>query len=161
VILAKDGVSVDLPSGWEGRAFVPSVPPPAINFPVLHAASFPLVPDDSSFGGRLAAVMGARDAMFAVVEYDPRLAGDALFRQSRLPISLAGTDLHPMALQVPRPGQGGLQRFFAESERAFCLYVILGSRGGGGARIAEVNRILSSIRVAPLARALPSNDGVW
>jgi len=161
MILAKDGVSVDLPSGWEGRAFVPTVPPPAINFPVLHAASFPLVPDDSSFGGRLAAAMGGRDAMFALVEYDPRLAGDALFREWRLPITLTGAQVHPMALQVPRPGQGGIQRFFAASARAFCLYVILGSRGGAGARIAEVNRILASIRVAPLARTLPSNDGVW
>jgi len=152
MILSKDGISVDLPPGWEGRAFVPSAPPPALNFPVLHAASFAMVPDDSSFAGRLAAAMSRRDAMFSIVEYDPRLARDALFREANLPIVLSPSDVHPTAMQVPRPGQAAAQRFFAASDRAFCLYVIVGD---DRLRFAELDRVLASIRVEPLARALP------
>jgi len=156
MILAKDGISVDLPAGWEGRTFVPAVPPPALNFPVLHAASFAMVPDDSSFAGRLAAAMGPRDAMFSLVEYDPRLAGDALFREGSLPIALSPNEMHSMAMQVPRPGQGAVQRFFAAAGRAFCLYVIAGD---SRARFAELEQILGSIRIEPLARTLPPRDG--
>lgn len=157
MILRKEGISVDLPPGWEGRAFVPDAPPPSLNFPVLHAASFAMVPDDSSFAGRLAAAMSRRDAMFSLVEYDPRLAGDALFRENSLPIVVSPADVHPMAMQVPRRGQGAVQRFFAASKRAFCLYVIVGD---DRARFAQLNHILASLRVEPLARALPpEGDG--
>ncbi|HXY71669.1 MAG TPA: hypothetical protein VEM41_03930 [Actinomycetota bacterium] len=152
MILSKDGISVDLPVGWEGRAFVPSVPPPALNFPVLHASSFAMVPDDSSFAGRLAAAMSERDAMFSLVEYDPRLAGDALFREHRLPMRVSPAEVHPTAMQVPRRGQGGAQRFFAASSRAFCLYVIVGNER---ARFGELDAILASLRIEPIARLLP------
>jgi len=153
--LSKDGLSVDLPAGWEGRAFIPSVPPPALNFPVLHASSFPMVPDDSSFAGRLAAAMGERDAVLSLVEFDPRLSGDALFREHRLPLRVAPAEVHPMAMQVPRSGQGGTQRFFAASGRAFCLYLVVGQLGDARARFSELDVILGSIRVDPLARSLP------
>jgi hypothetical protein len=153
MILSKDGISVDLPAGWEGRAFVPKVPPPALNFPVLHASSFAMVPDDSSFAGRLAAAMGDRDAMFSLVEYDPRLAGDALFREHRLPLRVGPAEVHPMAMQVPRRGRGAAQRFFAATGRAFCLYVIVGD---DRARFAQLDSILGSLRVEPLVRILPA-----
>lgn len=153
MILAKDGISVDLPVGWEGRAFVPSVPPPALNFPVLHASSFAMVPDDSSFAGRLAAAMSERDAMFSLVEYDPRLAGDALFREHGLPVRVAPAEVRPTAMQVPRRGQGGAQRFFAASGRAFCLYVIVGDER---ARFGELDAILGSLRIEPIVRVLPT-----
>ena len=156
MILSKDGISVDLPAGWEGRAFVPAAPPPALNFPILHGASFAMVPDDSSFAGRLTAAMGRRDAMFSIVEYDPRLAGDALFREHGLPLRVSPGDVHPMAMQVPRRGQGGAQRFFSASGRAFCLYVVVAD---DRTRFDELDGILASLRIEPLARSLPPPEG--
>jgi len=150
MILAKDGISVDLPRGWEGRAFVPAVPAPALTFPVLHAATFALPPDDSSFGGGLARAMGAEGTMFSLVEFDPALAGEKLFREDRLPIALRPGELSPSALQVRRRGHAGVQRFFAESGRAFCLYAIVGSRDDRSDRVRRLNGVLATLRIEPL-----------
>ncbi len=149
MILSKQGISVDLPSGWEGRAFLPDVPPPALNYPVLHAASFAMPPDDSSYAGRLANAMGPSGTLFSLVEFDPALAGDALFRQGRLPLSLTLADLSPAALQVRRPGHAGAQRFFAAAGRAFCLYVIVGTGTDAAGRVRSLNAVLASLRIEP------------
>jgi hypothetical protein len=157
MILAKDGISVDLPRGWEGRAFVPAVPAPALTYPVLHAATFALPHDDSSFGGGLARAMGAEATMFSLVEFDPALAGEKLFRGDRLPIVVRPADLSPGALQVRRPGHAGVQRFFAESRRAFCLYAIVGSRDDRSDRVRQLNGVLATLRIEPLHT--PPGDG--
>ena len=151
MILAKDGISVDLPRGWEGRAFVPAAPQPERTYPVLHAATFALPPDDSSFGGGLQRAMGAEGTMFSLVEFDPALAGEKLFREDRLPIVVRPAELNPGALQVPRRGHAGVQRFFAESRRAFCLYAIVGSRDDRPGRVRQLNRVLATLRIEPLA----------
>jgi hypothetical protein len=153
MILSKDGISVDLPRGWEGRAFVPAVPAPELAYPVLHAATFALPSDDSSFGGGLARAMGAEGTMFSLVEFDPALAGEKLFRQDRLPIVLRPAELSPSALQVPRPGHAGVQRFFAEFGRAFCLYAIVGSSRDRSDRVRQLNRVLGTLRIDPLPAA--------
>ena len=150
MILAKDGISVDLPRGWEGRAFVPAASAPTLTYPVLHAATFPLPPDDSSFGGGLARAMGAEATMFSLVEFDPALSREKLFREDRLPIAVRPSELSPTALQVRRPGQAAVQRFFAESARAFCLYVIVGSKDGRTDRVRGLNDVLATLRIDPL-----------
>jgi hypothetical protein len=151
MILTKDGISVDLPRGWEGRAFVPVAPAPALTFPVLHAATFAIPPDDSSYGGGLARAMGTEATMFALVEFDRALAGEKLFREDRLPIAVRPAELSPGALQVRRPGHAAVQRFFAESGRAFCLYAIVGSRHDRAARVRRLNDVLATLRIRPTA----------
>jgi hypothetical protein len=151
MILAKAGISVDLPQGWEGRAFVPAAPEPERTFPVLHAATFAFPPDDSSFAGGLQRAMGAEGTMFSLVEFDPALSTEKLFREDRLPIALRPPELSPGALQVPRPGQAAVQRFFAESERAFCLYAIVASRQDRAGRVRRLNDVLASLRIERLA----------
>ena len=150
MILTKDGISVDLPRGWEGRAFVPVLPEPALTFAVLHAATFAIPPDDSSYGGGLARAMGTEATMFALVEFDPALAGEKLFRDDRLPIAVRPAELSPGALQVPRPGHAAVQRFFAESGRAFCLYAIVGSRDDRAARVRRLKDVVATLRIRPL-----------
>jgi hypothetical protein len=150
MILAKEGISVDLPRGWEGRAFVPALPAPALTYPVLHAATFALPHDDSSFGGGLARAMGAEGTMFSLVEFDPALAGERLFREDTLPIAVRPAELSTRALQVRRPGHSGVQRFFAESRRAFCLYAIVGSRDDRAERVRRLNGVLATLRIEPL-----------
>jgi hypothetical protein len=147
VRLSKQGISVDLPSGWEGRAFVPEAPPPALTFPVLHAANFAMAPDNSSYAGRLAADMDAAGTLFSLVEFDPALAGDALFEEGRLPIALRLDDLNPSALQVRRPGHAGAQRFFAAAGRAFCLYVVVGTGDDAAGNLRALNTVLATLRI--------------
>jgi hypothetical protein len=151
MILAKAGISVDLPQGWEGRAFVPAAPEPEHTYPVLHAATFALPPDDSSFGGGLQRAMGSEGTMFSLVEFDPALSTEKLFREDHLPIALLPSELSPGALQTPRAGHTAAQRFFAESERAFCLYAIVASRQDRPDRVRRLNGVLASLRIEPLA----------
>ena len=42
------GIAIDVPAGWEGRIFVPDVPPPAINLPILHLTNTVLTRERSS-----------------------------------------------------------------------------------------------------------------
>jgi hypothetical protein len=151
MILAKQGISIDLPRGWEGRAFIPALPAAALTFPVLHAATFALPPDDSSFAGRLAEAMGPVGTLLSLVEYDPALARDALFREHHLPISMRLGDLSPAALQVRRAGHAGAQRFFSAAGRAFCLYVIVGSGGDATGSVRRLNEVLATLRIEPNA----------
>ncbi|HEY1329896.1 MAG TPA: hypothetical protein VGH10_00305 [Actinomycetota bacterium] len=145
--LSGHGLSATLPRRWEGRVFVPDLPPPAINLPVLHAASFRLPADEATFGSEAARVMGGRGALMALVEYDPALGGFGLFETAGPPPSLRPSDFDPNALQVRRAGQAGMQRFFTWHGRALCLYVVLGTAAGTVTALAEANTVLTSMDV--------------
>jgi hypothetical protein len=149
VTLSGHGLAADLPARWEGRVFRPDLPPPAMNFPVLHAASFRLPADEASFGSEAARVMGERGVFMALIEYDPTLGGFGLFEPRGLPRTLRLTDFDPHGLQVTRPRQAGFQRFLTSNGRAMCLYVVLGTGHGAQASIREANVVLSSVSIAP------------
>ena len=48
-LLRGHGLSIELPPGWEGRIFVPDLPPPAVNFPTLHATDRGITMSRSTF----------------------------------------------------------------------------------------------------------------
>jgi hypothetical protein len=54
-----------------------------------------------------------------------------------------------LTLQRLIPGQSGVQRFFSERGRAFCLYVVIGSHSSRRALVEEVNRLLATLEVDP------------
>jgi hypothetical protein len=45
------------------------------------------------------------------------------------------------------PGQAGLQRFFSERERAFCLYVVIGAHARRDALVRMASRALEQLRI--------------
>ena len=50
-------------------------------------------------------------------------------------------------LQRTLRGQAGVQRFFHEAGRAFCLYVVLGSFARRQEMVGAVNEVLASLAV--------------
>lgn len=157
------GVEADLPRGWEGRvrrgpqdtgqarAFGGPAeradPPPIEDLATAHLGTFPLPAERGDFGSGAVEGMAAGDAFIALLEYEPASATTALFARSGIPRRLEPANFSPASLQRTLAGQAGSQVFCNEAGRAFCLYVVLGNVARANRTIAEVNRVLPTIRV--------------
>jgi hypothetical protein len=143
------GISIDLPKGWEGRIYRRR---PANAYPILHAGSFALPQGDGDFGGDAIASMSEGDVFLALLEYDGALAGTGLFNEPTLPLPLRRSDLSPAAFPRRISGRVGVQRFFTEHRRPFCLYAVIGSADVVPPRAAvkEANRILRTVSIERL-----------
>jgi hypothetical protein len=136
------GISVDLPSGWEGRIYKRPE-----GDPTLHAGNFPLPVEDGDFGSRALAGMGDRGAFLVVTEYDRELAGRGLFAPAAPAPLPATSELNAWALMRIRKGQFGIQRFMTIGGRPFCVYVVVGSIPGPSRLLAEANNVLRSLSI--------------
>jgi len=167
--LDSNGISTTLPPGWEGRITKRDapVPGPAVGptagqmklgafgasgertFPVAHFANFAMPEDRGDFGSAACAVMGPDNVFVCLFEYGPESVGRALFSPQGLPRDLQPSDFDPRALQRVIPGQAGMQRFFTEGNRAFCLFVVVGSLANAGPLVTAANRVLTATTVHP------------
>ena len=152
-----DGVTIDLPQGWEAQIRraedderAPAAAEGGAAYPrvVLHASNVPLPPERGDFGSNAVEAMGARHVFVSVIEYDRAQAGSALFRREGLPTRLRAADFHPQALQRTLPGQAGSQTFFTQGGRAFCLYVVLGNHRLANVTMPAVNQVLAGVTIA-------------
>lgn len=156
------GITASLPRGWEGRirqlspvspllpkTAAPSRPPSSgeLTEPFVHLANFPLLRNQATFGGAALQGMGPTNAFVALVQYAPSCLGTALFAPRGLPQKLRPTMFDSNALQRTIPGQAGFQAFFTQSNRPFCLYVVLGSLAQARSVVPEVNAVLRGIHV--------------
>ncbi|MCB0995686.1 MAG: hypothetical protein KDB21_11380 [Acidimicrobiales bacterium] len=151
--MAAYGVSIDLPSGWDGEIFLREVDDGPIHREqtasmVLHAANFALPPDRGDFGSGAVNTMGSGGVVVCLVEYDPEAVGTALFDKP-LPRSVIGDDFNPDGLQKPIPGQAGAQAFGSENGRAFCLYAVIGSWLRRNALAPIINQALATLDIGP------------
>jgi hypothetical protein len=147
-IVAAHGLRIALPRRWEARLYRRDrvlEDGESVN-PVLHAANFALPPGRGDFGSGAVEAMRPPNAFLALLEYDPSEAGHTLFAARGVPRP-ALADFAPTALQRKLPGQLGCQRFFTESERAFCLYVVLGSWKHAKQLVDEVCTVLDNLEV--------------
>jgi hypothetical protein len=56
-------------------------------------------------------------------------------------------DFSPNAMQRPLKGQSGAQVFFHAEDRAFVLYVVLGSHASRASRVDAINDVLGGITI--------------
>jgi hypothetical protein len=144
------GLSIEVPRGWEARI----VRRPG-NAPFLHLASFALRSDTGQFGAAVTARMGPDGAFAALVEYvadhDVR-PGAGLFAARWRP-RLGLHEFRHTQLQVMRAGHLGMQRFFTESGRPYCLYAVISPVRRRPAQLAgELSAVLKTLRFEPGAR---------
>jgi hypothetical protein len=118
---------------------------------VLHVATIPLPSNVADYASGAVEDLGPSDSIVVLKEFAPANAGEALFGAVGLPRSIDPDDFGPNALQRRIAGQGGYQYFFHEGERAFCLYVILGSFANRYQVVPNVDRVLASITIGPSA----------
>jgi hypothetical protein len=168
------GLAVSTPAGWEGRIFrrptsdevrgsatdgsVAGAPAPTgeVVSPVLHVATVPLAADVADYASDAVDQLGPTDAIVVLKEFDPSETKYALFTPVGLPRDLDPESFGPASLQRTLPGQAGLQRFFQENGRAFCLYVVLGAYARRYDVVPAVNAVLTTIRIDPIGPPPPT-----
>ena len=149
--LSGSGISVDIPNGWEGTVDgggFPQLASGAVRPTLLHVGSFPLPQERGSFGSGATELMNTDDILIVLFEYGPESAGTPLFAADGMPRSVAPENFDRDALQRPLMGQSGLQRFFTERGRAFCLYIVLGSHIDRAELVPRVNAVLATIEIS-------------
>jgi hypothetical protein len=147
VIINGSGITVDLPTGWEG-----SIRPPAtlsdgaIRYSVTHVANFPLPVVRGDYGSGAVDVMANGDVLIILLEFGPENVGTALFSAER-PSFLRASDFNRDMLQQRMEGQGGCQRFFTQAGRPFCLYIVVGDYIDRIEVLEPINRVLNRMTI--------------
>lgn len=148
--LSRNGISVEVPAGWEGdiadggfRLMADGSREPT----VLQLSSFPMPPERGSFGAGAVESMRSGDIFMTLFEHGPESVGTALFANQGLPGPLLAGDFARESLQFGIPGQSGLQYFFTHNGRAFCLYIVLGSHIDRADLVERVNQVLASLDI--------------
>lgn len=170
------GISVELPSGFEGEVFgiplgpgetaatgvqtfstaseelapsarstAPAVAPTAP--PVLHVATFPLPAERGDFGNGAVDSMGTEDVFIALCEYGAAAAQTPLYAPEGFP-RLTAADFSTTTLHRSFDNHSGCQKFFHVGNRAFCLYVVLGSHNFRTSLVNRANAVIERIEVA-------------
>ncbi len=161
------GFAVEALPGWEVRIFRrpaagetaaapadgPPAPPGETTHPVLHCSTVPMPTDIGDFGSSGVERLGPDDAFVVVFDYGPASVGKPLFARKGMPRTLEPADFDPNMLQRTVLGQAGYQVFFTESERACCLYVVIGAYANRRRTVPRVNALLASLAIAPPDRS--------
>jgi hypothetical protein len=112
----------------------------------MHAANFALPAIRGDFGSGAVDRMRRDDVLVALLEFDPPSARTALFANHGVPRPRTD-DFHPAQLQRVLPGQSGAQWFFNTGDRAFCLYVVLGSHHRRVRLVPHVHDLLDRLTI--------------
>ena len=152
MLIEAHGIRVDLPTGWEGRIYRRPH-----GDPTLHAGDFRLPEEDGDFGSYATEIMPPGSAFLVLTEYRPGAGlepGRGLFAPSAPPLPLEPAHFLPNALLVARRGRSGLQHFFTQNGRPFCLYAVLraphGAHAAGAAQVGGLERVVRSLDIAPV-----------
>jgi hypothetical protein len=140
------GLAISAPPAWDVRIYRRPAAVEEQTFPILHAANFPLPTRRGDYGSGAVELMGPANVMVALVEQDPEAATTPLFARSGMPTARA-EDFSPRALQRTLRGQSGVQYFFHQAGRAFCLYVVLGSHARRRRLVPEANRLIAAVSI--------------
>jgi hypothetical protein len=141
------GLTVDAPPSWDVRIYRRPAAAEEQTYPIVHAANFPLPASRGDFGSGAVERMAAADVLVVLFEYGPEAARRELFHRRGIP-KAHPDHFSPRALQRTVSGQSGVQYFFTESGRAFCLYIVLGSHSRRRRLVEHANSLLRSVRVA-------------
>jgi len=163
--LVAHGIEVSLPAGWEGRLFrrprdgeiaaqdahiegEPAAPQETTNA-VLHASTIAVPPGVGDFASGAVDKLRADDIFVVLFEYDPSSADTVLFQSAGIPRTLTADDFSPNVMQRAIRGQAGVQRFFNDQGRAFCLYVVIGAFARRRELVYRVNEVLATLTIEP------------
>jgi hypothetical protein len=116
--------------------------------PVVHAATVPLIVERGDYGAGVVETLQSSDVFVAMIEFGAEAVGSALFPEvSTPPRAVLPAELHPKQLQRVIQGQAGVQKFFSFRNRAFCLYVVIGSYALVNALSAKASLLIQGIQI--------------
>jgi len=143
--LAGLGLGVDLPDGWDGRIYR-RANELAGERRALHAANFAMPQAWGDYGSGVTEVMDADGVFVTLVEFSPENANTGLFRHEGMPAITADAFV-PGGMPKAVPGQAGAQFFFSVGERAFCLFVVVGSYAARADLVPQVEAVMRTLSV--------------
>lgn len=147
--LTRSGLEIDLPDGWDGRIYRRQVDDEAVTRRALHAANFALPPNLGDYAVGAIEGMGRGDVLVVLLEFDPDSAGQGLFSNEGLPTAMAPSDFSPTAMPRAMPGRTAAQWFFSLGDRAFCLYVVLGSHAERADLLPIAGQVIETLKIDP------------
>ncbi|HEY0933198.1 MAG TPA: hypothetical protein VGD91_05570 [Trebonia sp.] len=143
------GLALIPPPGWDVRITRrPNGPHGDRARPVLHASTRPLPEDRGDYGGGAVELLGANDVFVSLVEFGAESVGTALFARQGLPRPLPVGSFSPTRLERTLPNQSGLQIFFSDNQRAFCLYVVLGNHSRRAQLVPRADQLADSLAIS-------------
>jgi len=145
-VVAGHGIVAAPSRGWDVRIFRRRAEAPETTHAILHAATFAMPAIVGDYGDGAVQRMSPADVFVALCEFHPSSAGAALFAAPR-PGPFAPGDFSRTALQHAMGGQAGLQRFFSDHGRAWCLYVVIGSYDDRVRLTSKANQLIAGIEV--------------
>lgn len=145
--LTRQGLEIELPDGWDARIYRRQSVDGEVTRRALHAANFALPTNLGDYAVGAAEQMSAGDVLVVLLEFDPDRAGQGLFRNEGVPAGLTAGDFSPTALPRTMPGRTAAQWFFSVNDRAFCLYVVLGSHTERAGMMDLVNQVVETVRI--------------
>ena len=146
--LGANGVEIAVRDGWEVEFSELRANPGAAARSLVHLANFALPVERGDYGSGAVEAMDSGGILIILMEFDSTSARAAMFSGGAVPDGLVADDFSPEALQRRLAGQAGAQRFFRIADRAFGLYVVLGSHRQAGLLVREVNLSLGGITIA-------------
>jgi hypothetical protein len=145
------GISVDLPPGWDGWIYGATNPVTGGVTAVLQLANFSFDMVIDTFGAEATANLQSGQLFLALAEYDPASSSTPLFSTNPMPSDFALDDYDSHLLQVGRVNQAGLQAFFSDQSRAFCVYSVICTIDTSILPFSDLNATWASLAIAPLA----------
>ena len=145
--LAANGIEVVVRDGWEVEFSELRANPGLPVGSLIHLANFALPTDRGDYGSGAVEAMDSGGILIVLMEFDAASARTAMFSGTTLPTALGAGDFSPESLQRRLAGQSGAQRFFRSGDRAFGLYVVLGSHRQASLLVREVNLSLAGISI--------------
>ena len=145
--LTRSGLEIELPDGWDGRIYRRQAEPEAVTRRALHAANFALPANLGDYAVGAIERMQTGDVLVVLLEFDPDSAGQGLFGNEGLPQVLGPGDFSPTAMPRAIPGRTAAQWFFSDGDRAFCLYVVLGSHRERADVLPLVNAVVRTLKI--------------
>jgi hypothetical protein len=147
VRVAAHRLAVDTPRGCDARIYRrQQTEAGEQNLPIMHAANFALPAIRGDFGSGAVDRMRRDNVLVVLLEFDQPSAKTALFANHGVPRPHSD-EFHPTQLQRVLPGQSGGQWFFNTGDRAFCLYVVLGSHHRRARLVPHVHDLLDRLTI--------------
>lgn len=176
MLIQGHGVSLDLPTGWEGEIYTQTdVDEPVSGLPVLHASDFPLPADhrDADFGQAVIPTIQSNGKFFSLVEFWPDVVAQRnvinpsssgsyaspilrpsgyKFQPVGIPATVAGAAYRASKTIGDLPPSNvpvASQKLFNASGRMFCLYRVIGSAANAEIKAQRINDVVASLEVEP------------
>lgn len=144
--MRSHGFTISAPPSWDVRVYRRAATIGEQTFPVMHAGNFALPSQRGDYGSGAVELMGPSHVLVVLFEHDREAVNTTLFQRRGMPFARA-EDFSPRALQRTLRGQSGVQYFFHEANRAFCLYIVLGSHARRRRLVDAANQLVASVAI--------------